>query len=306
MSRPRKQTIDYFPHHCQHGRILFILEKHFSNDGYAVFYKLLEQLGASEGHFLDFNQPDKWEYFTAITLLDEDIVTNILNKMSDIGVIDRELWQEKIVWAQFFVDDLEDVYSRRKIQKPDKPGLMSTKTPFNGNNDDINPTDANNNPVTCNINPQSKVKESKEKKIKKEKNKNPAEFVFELPDWIPDETWVQFEAMRKKIKKPLTPYASHLIVLELKKIQTLHNHDPVDVINQSIKNSWQGVFPLKNGFTGNSNGGQGPQPSPFTICPRCKREVLKSDLEGKGCLKCQHMDHDEDVPESVAEFFDTG
>lgn len=85
------------------------------------------------------------------------------------------------------------------------------------------------------------------KKSKKEK------FVFVPPDWLPIEEWGQFVEMRNRIKKPMTPYAAHLVVLELGKIKTGQGHDPADVLKQSIKGSWQDVYPLKsngNGSTG--------------------------------------------------------
>ena len=64
-----------------------------------------------------------------------------------------------------------------------------------------------------------------------------------LPDWINPETWEAFIKMRKKIKKEPTEEA---IVLLIKKLERLKNsgNDPNDVLEQSIMNSWQGVFPL--------------------------------------------------------------
>lgn len=49
MARPKKQTVDYFPHFVKGGRTIFILENKFGNDGYAFWFKLLEILGESEG-----------------------------------------------------------------------------------------------------------------------------------------------------------------------------------------------------------------------------------------------------------------
>lgn len=45
MARPKKQTVDYFPHFVKGGRTIFILENKFGNDGYAFWFKLLEILG---------------------------------------------------------------------------------------------------------------------------------------------------------------------------------------------------------------------------------------------------------------------
>lgn len=50
----------------------------------------------------------------------------------------------------------------------------------------------------------------------------------------------EFIKMRKKIKKPLTDYALELI---LKKLDKFDNK--IEVLEQSIINSWQGIFEIK-------------------------------------------------------------
>jgi hypothetical protein len=64
---------------------------------------------------------------------------------------------------------------------------------------------------------------------------------FALPDGFPLEAWQGFEEMRKKIRKPLTDRARNLILAELKTL----GGDPAALLNQSVQNSWAGVFPLK-------------------------------------------------------------
>lgn len=51
----------------------------------------------------------------------------------------------------------------------------------------------------------------------------------------------EFEAMRRKIKKPLTERAKELL---LKKLQEFPAHEWTLILQQSIRNSWQGIFPL--------------------------------------------------------------
>lgn len=65
MARPKKQTVDYFPHFVKCGRTIYILENRFGNDGYAFWFKLLEILGESEGHFYDCSNLSNWEYLLA-------------------------------------------------------------------------------------------------------------------------------------------------------------------------------------------------------------------------------------------------
>lgn len=160
MARPRKQEVDYFPHYCDHGKVLFILESHFKNDGYAVFYKLEELLAKTEGHCYDCSELESWEYLLSKMATDENVVTDILKKLSAMNIIDQELWKEKKIWMQSFVDSISDVYARRKVDIPVKPELLHTETPLSGIND--------------NINPQSKLKKIKLKENKEKKKSSPS------------------------------------------------------------------------------------------------------------------------------------
>lgn len=57
-----------------------------------------------------------------------------------------------------------------------------------------------------------------------------------------------FIQMRSFIKKPMTEYALKLM---LKKLDEIGNTDDekIAILNQSITNNWQGIFPLKDGNT---------------------------------------------------------
>lgn len=83
----------------------------------------------------------------------------------------------------------------------------------------------------------------REKEIKeKEAPKAPdpfAEFAKYDPELL--EKLEAFEEMRKKIRKPMTPHAKELIIRDLQKYDCSLW---IPMIEQSIKNSWQGIFPL--------------------------------------------------------------
>ena len=59
-----------------------------------------------------------------------------------------------------------------------------------------------------------------------------------------DKALIDFEEMRKKIRKPLTENAKHLILQKLEKMAET-DEEKIEILNQSIMNSWQGIFPLK-------------------------------------------------------------
>ena len=76
------------------------------------------------------------------------------------------------------------------------------------------------------------------KNVKNDKKKEKEKGIIFL------KAWKDFKAMRTKIRKPLTKRAEELIINELNKLAT-DEKTQVAILNQSIMNSWQGVFPLR-------------------------------------------------------------
>jgi len=166
MSRPKKQTVDYFPHDCNHKTTIYILEQKYGNNGYAFWFKLLELLGATEGHVYDCRKPHKWEFLQAKTRLSEDTCEEILNLLAKLEAIDPKLWSQKVIWSDNFILRIEDVYKNRRVEIPTRPSFYRQK-----------PTQAG---VSTDRNPQTKLKETKLKETKRKprKTKKYADFVF--------------------------------------------------------------------------------------------------------------------------------
>jgi hypothetical protein len=93
-------------------------------------------------------------------------------------------------------------------------------------------------------------------KSSKSKKKKPTQPEFQLPSWIEPDVWAAFEEMRDGKKKPMTDYSRRLIVKDLEKLEAKGFHS-TDVLNQSIVNSYQGVFELKQSGGSNGNGKRG-------------------------------------------------
>lgn len=68
---------------------------------------------------------------------------------------------------------------------------------------------------------------------------------FVLPDWIAADDWDAFVEMRQKIRKPMTDKAKSLTVSKLDSLRRA-GHPPDEVLKQSVMNSWQGVFPVRD------------------------------------------------------------
>ena len=115
--------MDYFPHFVStDSRTRFILEQNWGNDGYAFWFKLLELLCRSEGHYYDLSEVANGKYLEALMKVDGETANSILDTLADLGNIDRDLWEErKVVWCQNLVDNLQDVYSKRTVSAPVRP-----------------------------------------------------------------------------------------------------------------------------------------------------------------------------------------
>ena len=126
MARPLKRTVDYFPHMVNTGKTLLILQNEFGNDGYAFWFKLLALLCKTDGQVYDYNNPASWRLLLAETSVSEDIANRMLQLLADIEAIDPELYLAKIIWVQHLVDNLGDVYTRRRNGfTPEKPVIVN-------------------------------------------------------------------------------------------------------------------------------------------------------------------------------------
>ncbi len=154
MARPEAKNVEYFPCYCADGKVLYILERRWGNNGYAFFYKLWKRLGNADYHCIDLRQTDSWEYFRAKMGVSDAETQEIMDKLAEMGVIDPDLWAFKIVWSDSFVESVRDVWIKRKQLIPQKPALPEQKPAL--------PEQKPKVPWVSGIdNPQSKVKERK-------------------------------------------------------------------------------------------------------------------------------------------------
>ena len=76
------------------------------------------------------------------------------------------------------------------------------------------------------------------------------------------EAWNNYKIMRKKIKKPMTEKAEELIKSKLNKLSN-NKYEQIEILNQSIMNSWQEIYELKKrgGYNGKNKGYNKPDTS---------------------------------------------
>ncbi|MDE3023639.1 MAG: hypothetical protein KGI54_17635 [Pseudomonadota bacterium] len=108
---------------------------------------------------------------------------------------------------------------------------------------------AESNPIQSNP---KNAKENIKRKVLKPKTKPNPDIL--LPDWIPEQAWQAYLEMRVKIRKPITENAILIAIAHLDKFRQ-QGIKPEDVLNQSVLNSWTGLFEPSN-KNGNRNKGR--------------------------------------------------
>ena len=177
MARPKKQSVEYFPHFTKGGRTIFILENKFGNDGYAFWFKLLEVLAESDGHYYDCSNNPNWEFLLAKTRCDEVTANDIIKTLIDLGKVDADLWEKRVIWVQNLVDHFVEIYRRRSAVVPKKPSFRVENPTSKGVSDGENPTTG---VVSDDKNPERKEKEREVKESKGKRKSYPYEDIVRL------------------------------------------------------------------------------------------------------------------------------
>jgi hypothetical protein len=113
MARPERKTVDYFPHYISDGKKMFFIEQKYGNDGYAVWFKILESLASTDDHFLNLNNQMDLLFLSAKCRISEQMLLNILDDLSVLGEVDKFLWMNRIVYSHKFIESIQDAYARR-------------------------------------------------------------------------------------------------------------------------------------------------------------------------------------------------
>lgn len=80
--------------------------------------------------------------------------------------------------------------------------------------------------------------------------------IGDIPAWIDDSVWQEFQQHRREIRAKLTPTATARLIANLDKHRAL-GADPNEALRQSIENQWRGVFPERLLEKGNGRSGKG-------------------------------------------------
>lgn len=199
--------------------------------------------------------PDDWDYSVngLLTLCKEGrtVVQRSLSEMEKAGYLTRQRINTE--GGRFTYE-----YTLTESKQP-QAGLPCTEKPFTVEPLTVKPCTVNQQQLNTDLpntdipntdlqitekKPRKARKDAKAEKEEKKEKDHPLPVLMLQPK--AREIFPEFEAMRTKIKRPLTPYAKGLAV---KKLITLAGDDEqkqVAILEQSIANSWQGLFPLSD------------------------------------------------------------
>jgi len=187
MARPERNNVDYFPHSVNHGKKMHYLREKFGNDGYAVWFMLLEELGKADYHYLNLSDDVQLMYLSSQFKVTELVLKEIINALVKMGVYDAELWESSlIVYDQKFVDSIEDAYSKRRNVCVDHNQLLSHLDSLGVHKPSKLHRKPSKSTLKDTINPQSKVEDSKVEDSKRKKSKHSFHLspFYEKTEWI--------------------------------------------------------------------------------------------------------------------------
>lgn len=113
MARPERNTVDYYPFFVGEGKKMFFIEKKYGNDGYATWLKIIDKLCTTEYHYLNLNSEEEIMFLAAKCNIDEDRLLLIITDITKLGKFDKELWANKVIWCQDFINSIQDAYKKR-------------------------------------------------------------------------------------------------------------------------------------------------------------------------------------------------
>lgn len=158
MARPQRNNVDYFPHYISDGKKMFFIEQKYGNDGYAMWFKLLETLAITDYHYLNLSDETEQMFLAAKCRVDVERLLEFINDLSKLKEINSAVWNEcNVVWSDKFMESISDAYSKRSNNCMSLEGLRSHLLGLGILKGDVKP--------------QSKVKETKVKEIKVEYTK---------------------------------------------------------------------------------------------------------------------------------------
>ena len=232
MPKTNEKDAYFFSHDCnaRNDPKILALRSVYGAEGYGVYFMLVEILREQPEYRLSVN---KYIWNTLAMQMQveashlEQIITDCCTEFAENG-------------STLLVNDISNLrreaaqkrWKNQPCKADDGGGGASTS------NANAEQTDAN----------KRKAKQSKEKQSKAEEKKAKETIFADFASGDADllSALQDFEAMRNRIKKPMTDQAKKRLVTELEKLAPGDRDAQIAILHQSEDHCWAGVFALKD------------------------------------------------------------
>ena len=113
MGKKQSEKFDYFPHILKQSNTIEELEKLYGNDGYAVWFKLLEILGVSPDYQYEISNQILYKNLMNKFKISDERFEQIINTLYELNAIDKESWNKNILFVPNLVTNIQQ--TKKKI-----------------------------------------------------------------------------------------------------------------------------------------------------------------------------------------------
>jgi len=115
MARPERHDVDYFPFIAKRGKTLNILQSRYGLEGIGFFTNLLRFLALTpDHHYCIKEELDMLNFFAEIGLPDAEKGLAMIELMVKTEKLDRDLWENhKVIACPAFLEGVKHAYERR-------------------------------------------------------------------------------------------------------------------------------------------------------------------------------------------------
>jgi len=108
MAARKTTNPEYYPHLLKDSTTIRALEMLYGNDGYAVWFKLLEVLVISPEYTYVINSDDDVEFLTDKFKVDKSKMEEILQTLAGLNAIDKDLWNKsRTLYVKNLIDNVQ-------------------------------------------------------------------------------------------------------------------------------------------------------------------------------------------------------
>jgi predicted transcriptional regulator len=112
------KSIEFFPHFFKESTTIKALEHLYGNDGYAVWFKLLEILGFNSQNDYTYIAKSKQQcdYLLEKFNIDGKLLSKILNTLCDLNAIDKDKWKnQRILYVPNLINNIQKIKKKVNI-----------------------------------------------------------------------------------------------------------------------------------------------------------------------------------------------